>query len=37
MFCSVHYLMLTCSETAEEALNLCTQQVQEFPLMMEMQ
>lgn len=37
MFCSVHYLMLTCSEIAEEVLNLCTQQAQECRLMMEMQ
>ena len=37
MLCSVHYLMLTCSENAEEVLNLCIQQAQEFPLMMEMQ
>ena len=29
--------MLTCSEIAEEVLNLCTQQAQEFHLMMEMQ
>lgn len=31
MFCSVHYLMLTCNETAEEVLSLYTQQVTGIP------
>lgn len=37
MFFSVHYLMLTWNEIAEKVLNLCIQQAQEFPLIMEMQ